>query len=120
MKSIETKIAERNVDASLANFELAVNHLIDKVEQTSEVIQQKVNDVVDTVNLPLEIARNVVEVGRERAVALGERIRRDPESFISYAALFVGLYLCYRQIRAERQVRRIVIANQHSWSQEQV
>lgn len=119
-KSIETQVAEKDADQSLANFEQAVNQLIEKVDHTAEQIQAKVTDVVETVNLPIEIARNIsakgidlVEIGKTQAVELRERIRGNPEPYVSWSLLVVGLLFCFRAVRSHRRIER----KQISWSQ---
>lgn len=96
MKSIETQVAERNVDESLANFEQAVNQLIDKVDHT-------VTEVVETVNRPIELARSISAKGKAQALELRERIRRNPEPYVSWSLLAVGLLLCFRAVRNHRR-----------------
>ncbi len=130
MKSTETVIAEQNVDASIAQFESAVNQLIDKVEGTSMVVNdaidsaketfehavEKYESVKETMRQPAIIAKDIAERAKYLAEDVTERVRRNPEPFISWAALAVGLFFCYRAIRNHQRAQ---ISNRHSWSQQE-
>ena len=123
MKSIETKIAEQNVDASIAQFETAVNHLIDKVEVTSNVVNETIDMAKEKIEMAVEkyehvreTVRQPVIIAKDLAVKLRERVRVNPEPYISWTAFAFGMFLCYRAIRNHR---RAMLSNQHSWSQQE-
>jgi hypothetical protein len=126
MKTIETKIAEQNVDASIAQFEHAVNHLIDKVESTAGAVNEAIDTArekfdmaveryetaKETVRRPIAAARDLGDRAAVLARDFSERVRRNPEPYISWSALAVGLFLCWRAVAMDRRARI-----KHSWSQ---
>ncbi len=120
MKSEDVKQAEKQVDMSIAQFENAVNQLIDKVGDTQAMVQAKIDQAVETVQAPIEFVREVrergediVDYGAEKFRLLMARVRANPEPYISYAALAFGLFLCFRAVRNDRRIR----LNKPSWSQ---
>ena len=115
MKSYETRIAELNVDASLVNFENAVNQLIERVEVTADSVSDKISDVIETVQAPVVAVRQVTDFGRDTALTVVNRVRRNPEPFVSFALLAVGVWLCYRVVRRSNSY-----SNKHSWSQRDI
>lgn len=132
MKSTETVIAEQNVDASIAQFESAVNQLIDRVEGTTMVVHEaigtaketfehaveKYETVRETIRQPAIIAKDLAVRATNYAEDITERVRRNPEPFVSWAALAVGLFFCYRAVRNHRR-HEAMLSNRHSWSQQE-
>lgn len=133
MKSIETKIAEQNVDASIAQFEAAVNHLIDKVEGTTQVVNEtidmakekivtaveKYEHVRETVRQPVVIAQDLLEQARIQAKRMEIRMRANPEPYVSWALFGLGMLLCFRAVRNHRRALATHASNRHSWTQQE-
>lgn len=105
-------MAKGRVNASMAEFESAVNHLIVKVEDTQAQVQARIDQAVETVQRPIDIARDLKDRGLEGARRVTEIVRSNPEPYLSWAAFAVGLYFCYRAIRNDRLYR-----GKPSWSQ---
>lgn len=106
MKSIETKIAEQNVDASITNFEHAVGQLIEKVEDTAHTVNRRITTTRETIERPIVIARQV-----------RQRIEDNPVPFAWGLFYMVGLYIGLRMVRQNRRRSDIHVIDQSSWAQ---